>query len=223
MDPVPRPNHQWASDWMLLVFLFTLIALAYTRKHYPFRINRLWTSTWNVRALRQAIREEPNTPRANLLFNVNHSLIFGLFIYLTLHIWQVALTWPPFVVFMLIVASVAVGYTLKIVAIRTVQFLAEGDFGLNEYAYNVNLINRVVGLILFPILALMVYLPKNQSTNLWWCALLVVMGMLLYRVFRGIRNAIEGNVPLFYIFFYICTLEILPWIVCARFLTSHHA
>jgi hypothetical protein len=222
MDPVLRPNHQWASDWMLLIFLFTLITAAYTRKHYPFRIHRLWTSTWNVRSLRQAIREEPNTPRSNLLFNVNHSLIMGLFIFLTLQIWQVDLPMPNFVAFLLAVFIVALGYAIKLVAIRMVQFLAEGEFGLNEYAYNVNLVNRVVGLVLFPILVFMVYLPKNQSINLWYCALFLVFSMLLYRVFRGIRHAIEVNVPLFYILFYICTLEILPWIVCARFLLSRH-
>jgi hypothetical protein len=58
-----------SEDWMVLVFLFTLVSLAYTRRVHPARIFRLWNSMWNIRTMRQTIREEPNTPRANLLFN----------------------------------------------------------------------------------------------------------------------------------------------------------
>jgi hypothetical protein len=45
------------------------VSLAYTRRVHPSRISRLWNSVWNIRTMRQTIREEPNTPRANLLFN----------------------------------------------------------------------------------------------------------------------------------------------------------
>jgi hypothetical protein len=177
-----------------------------------------------VRALRQAIREEPNTPRANLLFNINHALILGLFLYLTLCVWSVKWNeWPGFLLFLACVGVVLVSYAVKKLSISLVKFLGDGDFGLTEYSYNVHLINRVIGLFLFPILALLVYLPKNQSFTLWWIAATLVFGMVLYRIIRGVVNALQVNVPMFYIFFYICTLEILPWIVCTRFIMdSHH-
>jgi hypothetical protein len=224
LEPIVRPAYQWASDWMLPVFLFTLVAIAYTRKNYPFRIQRLWTSTWNIRALRQAIREEPNTPRANLLFNVNHALLMGLFLYLTLGIWAVPFGGiPSFVVYLICIGGVLAAYFIKQLIINTVKFLGDGDFGLTEYAYNVNLINRVIGLFLFPTLTLLVYMPKSQSFIYWYVAAILVGCMLLYRIVRGIINALQVNVPLFYIFFYICTLEILPWVVCARLIWTAHS
>jgi hypothetical protein len=217
MEPQPRPSYQLASDWMILVFLFTLIAFAYTRKNYPFRIQRLWNSTWNIRALRQAIREEPNTPRANLLFNVNHALVMGLLIYVTPQVWGSAMPqWPGFLLYLGCVALIVGVYFVKRIGINATQFLSDGDFGLSEYAYNINLINRVIGIFLFPVLAFLVYLPKNQSLSLWYVAIAIVGLMLIYRLIRGILNALQVNVPLFYIFFYICTLEILPWIVCTK-------
>lgn len=224
MEPQPRPSYQLASDWMTLVFLFTLVAFAYTRKNYPFRIQRLWNSTWNIRALRQAIREEPNTPRANLLFNINHALIMGLLLYLTPLVWNHSLPqWPSFVVYLGCVALVVGVYFVKRIGINVTQFLSDGDFGLSEYGYNINLINRVIGIFLFPVLIFLVYLPKNQSIVLWYVAITIVGIMLLYRLIRGILNAMQVNVPLFYIFFYICTLEILPWVVCARMLMGTYA
>jgi hypothetical protein len=109
-------------------------------------------------------------------------------------------------------------YIVKRIGINVTQYLSDGDFGLSEYAYNINLINRVIGIFLFPLVVFLVYLPKNQSITFWYIAILVVGLMVLYRIIRGILNALQVNVPLFYIFFYICTLEILPWVFGARML-----
>jgi len=96
-----------------------------------------------VRALRQAIREEPNTPRASLLFNVSFS--FSLVLFLLIKYSGIKpLGYSGLLLYIVLLACVAVIYLIKTVGIRLVQMMADGDFGLTEYEYNVFLVNRMI-------------------------------------------------------------------------------
>ncbi len=214
---IPRPDINLSEDWMILIFLFALATIAYTRRFHPLRIGRLWNSTWNVRVLRQAIREEPNTPRANLLFNVSFYLLTALVLYVVVkffHLHPNELTGLP--LYLLILGGVVIAYGLKMAGIRAVQVMADGDFGLSEYEYNVFLMNRVIGLFLLPITAFLVYSPIPVVEPFVLSVLLLFISMMIYRMIRGLFNAVASGVPVFYIFFYICTLEILPLVICLK-------
>lgn len=220
-DNVLRPEVSLGEDWMFPIFLFVLISLAYTRSFHPLRISRLWNSTWNVRILRQAIREEPNTPRANLLFNLSFFFMTSLLLYLvvkTTGLEPMGLTGFP--MYLTLVVGVMAIYLIKTVSIRAVQLMADGDFGLTEYEYNVFLINRVIGLMLMPISMVLAYSPKIWVSPFIGAGLGLYAMMILYRMLRGFVNAAGSGVPLFYIFFYICTLEILPLAVGMKALLS---
>jgi len=216
-----RPAVNLAEDWMILVFLFALITVAYTRRFHPLRISRLWNSTWNVRILRQAIREEPNTPRANLLFNVSFFLLTALVIFLAVKFFNLR---PygliGFPLYMSILGGVIAAYALKTAGIRVVQLMSDGDYGLSEYEYNLFLINRVIGLFLFPVTAFLAYSPLKMIQPFVLIALILFVSMMIYRMLRGLFNAASSGVPVFYIFFYICTLEILPLVVCLKAILS---
>jgi Domain of unknown function (DUF4271) len=220
-EAIVRPEVALSEDWMILVFLFALVTLAYTRRYHPLRISRLWNSTWNVRILRQAIREEPNTPRANLLFNLSFFLMTALVIYLIVKYYHLTpLGLSGFPLYLLLIGGVAGAYLIKTLSIRFVQMIADGDYGLTEYEYNVFLINRVIGLLLFPVTLFLAYSPLIVISPFVTFALVVFIIMIIYRMFRGLFNAAGSGVPLFYIFFYICTLEILPLLVFTRALLS---
>jgi len=219
-QPVIRPATNMAEDWMIMVLLFTLVAIAYTIKNYPLRISRLWNSVWNIRIMRQAIREEPNTPRANLFFNVAFFLLTALTIYLLLKHFNLELLGISGVIkYLLILALLTAAYSVKVIGLRVVQHLADGDFGLTEYEYNVFLINRMIGLTLLPLLTVLIYSPIQIGKVLILVAGVFFGVMVAYRMLRGVLNASLSGVPLFYIFFYICTLEILPVVVCVKALS----
>lgn len=221
-DLVLRPAINLSEDWMIVIFLFGLVSLAYTRKLYPTRLVRLWKSTWNVRALRQAIREEPNTPRASLLFNIFFYLIFSLVLFLIIKFLEIRpLGYSGIVLYLILLACVVGAYLVKTVGIKLVQLVADGDFGLAEYEYNVFLINRMIGLFLFPLSLFLAYAPTAIIRPFVYAASAVFITMALYRIIRGLLNAISQSISPFYILFYICTLEILPLAVCIKALNLY--
>lgn len=199
-----------SEDWMVLVFLFTLVSLAYTRKLHPARIPRLWNSMWNIRTMRQTIREEPNTPRANLLFNTVYYLQAGLIAYAGIKCFKPSYQMEGIVPFLWLVAALFGIYLVKRVSLRIISILSAGDFSLSEYEYSIFMTNRMLGLALFPLGLGIAYFPVFQAKTIIVVGAILITAAILYRLFRSILTAVESGVTPFYILFYICTLEILP-------------
>ena len=217
LEAIPRANLNLSEDWMILVFLASLIGLAYTRRVHPTRINRLWNSAWNIRTMRQTIREEPNTPRANLIFNTSFYLQAALVVYCALkytgHSW---LSFHGLGFYLILVAGVFAIYLIKRLSIRLIRFVADGDFGLGEYEYAVFMMNRLLGILILPISLLIVYAPTIFLPQIFFGGITIVSILLIYRLLRSLMTALELGIAPFYILFYICTLEILPTAIGIR-------
>lgn len=200
---------------MILVFVFVLLVMARSRAQNPARVMRMWNITFNVRLMRQVMREETKASRENVLYFTCFALQLSLVAYLFLKCYNLLpdYVYKPLVYPSLLLLTFA-AYGLKSVGIRAIQFLTAGNFGLDEYHYNVFLINRILAFVLLPMTMLLAYSTVNQAHYLF-VAVFSLLGLaFLYRLFRGTSNAIQSGVSLFYIFFYICTLEFLPLVVC---------
>jgi hypothetical protein len=172
-----------------------------------------------VRILRQTMREEPNTPRENLLLNASFMAHLALTVYIGLKASNIALFGiSGFVMYLIILLAIVAVYLVKTFVIYFIRFLANGDFSLEEYRYTLFLINRLFGVLLIPINLFLAYSEKSQSYFLILIASILFSVAIFYRYFRGLLTALNSGVSLFYIFFYICTLEILPLIVGFRLL-----
>jgi len=199
-----------SEDWMILVFLFALVSLAYTRKVHPTRLSRLWNSMWNIRTMRQTIREEPNTPRANLLFNTVYYFQAGLIVYSGIKCFKPSIQLQGLWSFLCMVGVLFAIYFTKKISLRIISILSDGDYSLSEYEYSIFLTNRLLGLILFPLGLAAVYFPVFQAQGVIVASAVLVGTAIVYRLLRSILTAVESGVTPFYILFYICTLEILP-------------
>jgi len=104
-------------------------------------------------------------------------------------------------------------YALKWVSFQLVKWLSEGDYTLSEYQYRTFATNRLLALLLYPLIILAA-LSNIQQAAIFVGGIAVVIGLLIsWRIIKGAWVAFTNNVPIFYIFFYICTLEILPMMI----------
>lgn len=217
---VLRPMTQLAEDWMFLVFLLGVLAMAWSRYNLPGRLARAAQSAFNIRLMRQVMREESRTPRENVLFNFIFFTQLALFIYLLCKYWNITISGiGGAALYAILFALVIAIYALKVLGIAVVQFIANGDFGLSEYRYHTLLVYRLAGIALVPINAIVAYSDLSLSLHLAWASAIVLSFAFAYRLFRGLFTGINSGVSPFYIFFYICTLEILPLLVFYRALT----
>jgi hypothetical protein len=162
--------------------------------------------------MRQFMREETNIPRPYLFLTFQHAVLMGLLwvLFYQAFIYSTALPWWVSLVSAL---SVLLIYGLKWISFQLVKWFSEGDFTLTEYQYRTFATNRLLAILLYPLIILAA-LSSIQHAYIYIGGTAIVIGLLIsWRILKCAWVAFTNNVPLFYIFFYICTLEILPVLI----------
>lgn len=209
LTPTIRPEENLLQDWMVLLFVLSLSFIAYFNTVYPTKIRNIFKAFRSDIFMRQLMREENILPRTHVYLTFQHAAVLGLFVNLAYQVYfpQPMASW----LFFLICWGGILGvYGLKWLAIQTVKWLTDGDFTLSEYQYRTFSLNRLLAIAALPFVLLLSITDKALAP--WFISLLsILMGLLIvWRILKGAWTAFTNNVPLFYIFFYICTLEILP-------------
>jgi hypothetical protein len=175
-------------------------------------------SAFNIRLMRQEMREETQHRITRIIYLTVFSLMSGMCIYAAVRITapNMTLVIHPVLFFLGLSASVGLIYLGKSFVVRLVSHVAAGDFSLSEYLYSLLHLNQVSGILLLPVMLVVVYSSQKTASAALTGAAAILGLMLLYRWSRGVTSALSNGVPLFYIFFYLCTFEILPLLVIAK-------
>jgi hypothetical protein len=89
-----------------------------------------------------------------------------------------------------------------------------------EYLHNTFVVNKGMGIALFPVIIMAQYLPYKLVP-----VILIIGGIIfglavLFKIIRVYQIIIRRDVLLFYLILYLCTLEILPLLLGYKFVTS---
>ena len=212
VTPTLRPPIHFFEDWMVIVLLVLLSLMAYFNVVYPTKMKNVFKAFRSDIAMRQFMREETNIPRPYLFLTFQHAVLMGLLwvLFYQAFIYSSALPWWVSLVSAL---SVLLIYGLKWISFQLVKWFSEGDFTLTEYQYRTFSTNRLLAILLYPLIILAA-LSSIQHAYIYIGGTAIVIGLLIsWRILKGAWVAFTNNVPLFYIFFYICTLEILPVLI----------
>jgi hypothetical protein len=79
-----------------------------------------------------------------------------------------------------------------------------------EFLFNMDNFNRGAGIILFPVVALIAYYPSDDPMIAVFLGVLTCLVFYVMLLKRGISILLKKQFPIFYLFLYLCTLEILP-------------
>jgi hypothetical protein len=212
VTPTLRPPIHFFEDWMVIVLLVLLSLMAYFNVVYPTKMKNVFKAFRSDIAMRQFMREETNIPRPYLFLTFQHAVLMGLMwvLFYQAFIHPSALPWW---LSLFSAACVLLMYGLKWFSFQLVKWFSEGDFTLAEYQYRTFATNRLLAILLYPLIILAA-LSSIQHAYLYIGGIAIIIGLLIsWRILKGAWVALTNNVPLFYIFFYICTLEILPVLI----------
>ncbi len=79
-----------------------------------------------------------------------------------------------------------------------------------EYLYNVFIFNKLIGMIILPLLLFVVYTSGVLRGMFLWLTMFTVALVVMMRLFRSVIFSFKKDVSLFYMFLYLCALEIVP-------------
>lgn len=214
----PIASYNLADEWLSALLLLVVLVLSWVKVNYGKRIPRMFGAILNTRLLRQLMREElVFSHRASIGLMGCFLVVISVLMYEADKLFGLRLFLADGIV--LWFGYLAIGVlmiALKSLSVLIVQSLSGGDFGLGEYQYTGVLVYKANGLILLPFVMLGAYLSQSTARYVVLCGGAIYAIGLIIRLLRGISGAIENRIPPFYIFLYLCTLEILPLVLVFR-------
>jgi hypothetical protein len=205
------------NDWLIFVLLLALLLFASIRTSYAKYLGNLMKSVFYYPAAIKMYGEK------------NYPLIHGayrleLYFYLiaSVFIYQIATSFSDgfgirkYLLYLLCFGVVVIYFSLKKMVYGLIGFINEGAREFSEIQFNLSNYYRVLGLLLFPFVALVGFSPVKNPQNL------IITGgsiMLLFYFLFLIRSGkilLKNRVPIHYLFLYLCTLEILPLVLIGK-------
>ena len=202
------------SDWVTLLFLLVLTLLAVLQFNFTERFNKLFTLVYSDKYYTDFIKTRP------LNFNIFHLIFFFVVLFnISILLFFVFKAYRPefydqeLSFFIKICIAVATYFVLRYALGR---FIA-GIFNLSEEQSYFTFL-KISNLILLSVLILPLLILSNYSAGaihkfLITFTLTVSLAIALFRYFVVIKNEKLGFNNLFYLFLYLCALELSPLIV----------
>ncbi len=204
--------------WVFYVLLFLSILVTYVWYNFKREIRTLFRAFVNIRIARQLHREyELNLPSNAMLLMINFNISLGLYLYLLIDYFNWVVPVEGFPLFVICTGFISIAYFIQYVTLKLVAYIFPFRDTINLYNFFIVLINKILGLVLFPVIILMVYVHEKIISFVVFFSLFIVLICLLYRYLQGLligKNYLKFYK--FYFFVYLCTLEIVPILILIK-------
>lgn len=204
----------FSKDWITMVIFVVLIFITLAKFHYNERFTKLFSLMYSEKYYTDYLKTKP------FLFNTFH-----LFLFLILVLNISLLVYFSFEIFRPDKFSNSVSFFSQIVLIVFLYIILRFYIGsLLGVIFNVpehqkhftflkisNL--SMVSILFFPLLIVITYSSISLHKFLISLTMVIVLVLLFLRYFAMLKNERLNFNKLFYLFLYLCALEIAPFIV----------
>ncbi len=207
----PRDKSNFEGDWLTGIMFFAFVLLVSVRAVFSKYISSLFQSLINYPTAFRMFREKNYTFlhgafRLEALFYIAFSIfIFQVIILVSNNSSLYSLSFY----------GTTLGVVIFYFLAKKLAYFALGSIftsanDTREFLFNMNNYNRGAGIVLFPIVALIAYYPSGNPIFAVFLGVFTTLVFYVMLLKRGISILLKKQFPIFYLFLYLCTLEILP-------------
>lgn len=199
-------------DWLVGVVLAAFLLFATVRLIFNKYLGQLLHSAVNYSTFTRLFRERYfNLLHASFRLDVIFNLELALLIYQFLSIHKINLgISKSYSLYIACLAGIIGYFFAKRIVYYLLGILTESKAEVLEYLYGITVFNRVMGIFLLPLTAIIAFVPLAIAEPLLYLGLLVVVIFYLLALGRGIKIFLKKQFSISYLILYLCTLEILP-------------
>lgn len=210
---------QQVESWQSLMLLLTVLLFGLAKAFSANRFKQTYKSLFNYRVAQEICSEEKVFfHRVNVLLTVIYILVTALLIYEVRMMLNIVgaqeLDWSFYPITILFLLAINFG---KLIFSKVLSFIYNTPDLVVDYVYTVSLFNGLTGVILIPVLSLMYFTSLDFIFSITYLVLPLLCIVFISRLLRLFVISDSKGVSYFYIFLYICTLEILPLVVMLKF------
>jgi hypothetical protein len=219
-----KPINSYSNDWILIILIISFLLYAWTHFVSSKRLKQIFNAPFTNRALNQLTRDgDIFKERISIPLIIIYILSSSLFIFNIGHylINFKNLDLYNLFFFIKIFGVISLLMLLKSVITRFIGIIFKNLAATSAYLLNSLIFNIITGLILLPVNVFLAYSNPTFSRVL---IILTIIILLIFNVIRFGRYIIIGisysKFSQFYLFLYLCTLEILPVLILIKIYIS---
>jgi len=202
------------SDWITLIFIVVLIMIAILQFNFTERFSKLFSLVYSEKYYTDYIKTRP------LIFNWFHVIFFfiiifniSLSVYFTMNAFSISNMTGQFYFYFQILIMTLGYFSLRYFVGYLLGNLFELEEGQSYFTFLKVSNLALVSVLIFPLLILTNYSVGFFHKFLITFGIVASLAIALFRYFVLIKNEKLSFNNLFYLFLYLCALELSPFIV----------
>lgn len=219
LKPGRQLNNHPSGIWVLIIYSFITLAfigLQFFNRKYLVYFAR---SVFNFQLGQKLFNDKGLLiRRVSLILNTIFFFVMALFLYYCNRYYNVVDLHPlPFMQFFyfLIITAGIVGFRLLLAKVTGLLFDAFEIAG--EYNFNIMLVNKLLALLILPIIIMISYFPLNNIEIFFGIGFSLIILTYIFKLYKGIKIILQRRLLNMYILLYFCTLEIAPLLIGVKY------
>ncbi len=212
------------NDWKFYVALSLLAFFAIFKLLFSKYIIDLFALMFKSNLKSKQIADQLlNTKLPSIILNVFYTIVMGVFCYLIIQYYNPDLGKKHFTIIVLCIIAIGTVYLIKYLSLQFMGWLFGAKDIANTYIFTVFYFNKMVGIILLPVVAFLL-LNTSITNTLIIVSLFLFVVLLAYRYLKSYLTLQKlTQVSQFHFFLYLCTVEIMPLLLIYKGLMLNYS
>ncbi|HZH97018.1 MAG TPA: DUF4271 domain-containing protein [Flavisolibacter sp.] len=168
---------------------------------------------------RQVKEQLMQSPLPSLLFNILFLVTGALFLNIVLGEYNLGTSYSFWMLLAGCSLGLAVIYVIKFLTLKLCGWLFQLSDATDGYIFIVFSTNKIIGILLLPIVALLAFTSGAFKEAIVTMGLLLIGALFFYRFFLAYSSAHRQlKIELFHFFLYLCAFEVAPLLLIYKLL-----
>jgi hypothetical protein len=216
-DPAPV-IHYTQYDYLIALLLFisfSLFVWLYVSNYK--RLNQLISDFYRSRQGNRSKDEYSISSRVGFILSILFLLTMSLFVVEVIKFYGLNVNMTSAGLYFAIIIGFISMYLLKISVIRFTGFIFKTGKEAAEYSSAILIFTNMLGLFMLPVVICLTFAKQLDPKVFIYTGYFIIGSFLCLRLLKGLVIGIGSNrVSKFYLFLYLCTLEIIPFIILIK-------
>ena len=216
---IPKLKTQYLTNWSIVTLVILFIILASIRTSSEKYVIQIFQSIFNRKIATRLYREKVSTiAHVSFRLDMFFIVVSGLFIFqITNYIMQFQ-SRISLIIFALCLGLFLAYIIIKFLLYRISGAIFDANSETREYIFYAKTGNRIMGLILFPIVVSLFFVQGKPAEFLFITGGIIILILNIISMLNGVKVIAEKVFSVYYMILYLCTLEILPLLLVWRIL-----
>lgn len=203
------------SIWIFYILLLVVVYFAFVRNVFHKSFPVIFQAYWNDRSINQFTREDNFFKSRNAVFYfVLFSMVYATMIYFMLDHFAYKMPKQGLELYYLIISVLVIFYTAKYLLMKFIGYIFSVQRLISGYLAIISVSNLVYAVIIIPFLVFFHYISYDYKTYLIAIIMIMFVFNTVYKYLRtGAFLSNNYQFPIFYLFLYLCTFEIMPLLI----------